>query len=93
MVQGQCTKRRAPLHCGSCQKELIAKFDKPFLILHGLADKIVAPSGSENFYKQCASTDKTMKKYDGACHEILNEPKEARHRVVADITAWVKQKM
>ena len=77
----------------TCQKELIAKFDKPFLILHGLADKIVAPSGSENFYKQAASTDKTMKKYEGACHEILNEPKEARHRVVADITAWVKQKM
>ena len=77
----------------ACQKELIEKFDRPFLILHGQADKIISPSGSEDFYKRAASADKTIKRYDGFRHEILNEPKEARHRVVADITAWVKQKM
>jgi len=77
----------------ACQKELIEKFDRPFLILHGQADKIISPSGSEDFYKRAASADKTIKRYEGFRHEILNEPKEARHRVVADITAWVKQKM
>ena len=77
----------------ACQDELIVKFDKPVLVLHGQADKIISPSGTEDFYKRAASADKTIKRYDGFRHEILNEPKEARHRVVADITAWVKQKM
>lgn len=46
----------------------VHKFDAPFLILHGLEDKITCPKVSEEFFKDSPSTDKSIKLYEG---EIL----------------------
>jgi len=43
------------------------------LILHGTKDKATKPSGSQLFYDTAGSRDKTLKLYDGAFHDLLND--------------------
>jgi len=59
----------------------------PVLILHGTADKVTRPGGSQLFYDTAGSTDKTLKLYEGHVHDLLNDiDKEV---VMADINAWI----
>ena len=59
----------------------------PVLILHGTEDKATNPSGSQFFYDNAGSTDKTLKLYEGHYHDLLNDlDKEV---VMADITGWI----
>jgi acylglycerol lipase len=63
----------------------------PVLILHGTADKVTRPSGSQLFFDTAGSTDKTLKLYDGHVHDLLNDlDKEV---VMADITAWIQARL
>jgi acylglycerol lipase len=48
----------------------------PILILHGGADRLCPPSGSETLYAGVGSTDKAKHIYDGLYHEIHNEPQQ-----------------
>jgi alpha-beta hydrolase superfamily lysophospholipase len=59
----------------------------PVLILHGTLDKATKPSGSQRFYDRAASTDKTLKLYEGHVHDLLNDV--GREEVMADITGWI----
>lgn len=59
----------------------------PLLILHGTADKATKPSGSQHFYEQAGSTDKTLKLYDGHYHDLLNDVD--KDVVMADIQQWI----
>ncbi len=59
----------------------------PVLILHGEADSICPPSGSQLVYDQVASSDKTLTLYPGLFHEIHNEPEQVT--VIRDILAWL----
>jgi alpha-beta hydrolase superfamily lysophospholipase len=59
----------------------------PVLILHGTADKATKPSGSKQFYELAGSTDKTLKLYDGAFHDLLNDLD--KQTVMADVQRWV----
>jgi Serine aminopeptidase, S33 len=45
----------------------------PVLILHGTADTVTRPSGSQLFYDTAGSTDKTLKLYEGHVHDLLND--------------------
>jgi acylglycerol lipase len=59
----------------------------PVLILHGTEDKATNPSGSQFFYDNAGSTDKTLKLYEGHYHDLLNDlDKEI---VMADINGWI----
>ena len=59
----------------------------PVLILHGTEDKATNPSGSQFFYDNAGSTDKTLKLYEGHYHDLLNDvDKEV---VIADINDWI----
>ena len=61
----------------------------PVLILHGTNDKATKPSGSQFFYDNATSTDKTLKFYDGHYHDLLNDlDKEI---VMGDILEWVQK--
>lgn len=62
----------------------------PYLLLHGTADMIIDPSGSERFHRQSGASDKTLRRYKGLRHEILNEPE--RREVLADITTWLHER-
>ena len=63
----------------------------PVLILHGTADKVTKPAGSQLFYETAGSTDKTLKLYDGHVHDLLNDfDKEV---VMEDIKRWVSARL
>ena len=53
--------------------------DIPLLLMHGTADRITYPSGSEEFAKLASETNKdvTLKLWEGLYHEIHNEPEQA----------------
>ena len=59
----------------------------PLLVQVGTGDELVPPRSSELVYEWVSSDDKTIKRYDGLYHEILNEPE--RDAVVADTLAWL----
>jgi acylglycerol lipase len=60
----------------------------PLLALHGTADKLTNPEGSRALVERARSTDKTLKLYPGAYHDLLHEP--IRDQVAADILAWLE---
>jgi alpha-beta hydrolase superfamily lysophospholipase len=59
----------------------------PLLILHGTADKNTNPSGSQHFYNNAGSVDKTLKLYEGGFHDLLNDTDKGA--VIADIKGWL----
>jgi len=60
----------------------------PLLILHGTADKVTKPGGSQKFYDNAGSTDKTLKLYEGHAHDLLND--YGKETVIADIRTWLE---
>lgn len=68
-------------------KTELAAIALPVLILHGTADKATKPSGSQKFYDVAASTDKTLKLYEGHVHDLLADV--GKETVMADIVAWL----
>jgi acylglycerol lipase len=63
----------------------------PVLILHGTADKVTNPKGSQLFYDTAGSSDKTLKLYEGHVHDLLND--EGKEQVMADITGWIEARL
>jgi alpha-beta hydrolase superfamily lysophospholipase len=63
----------------------------PVLILHGTADKVTKPGGSQFFYDTAGSPDKTLKLYEGHVHDLLND--RGKEIVMADIVAWLKARI
>ncbi|MEA2374728.1 MAG: acylglycerol lipase [Thermoleophilaceae bacterium] len=59
----------------------------PLLTMHGSADRLTPPEGSEMVHERAGSADKSILRYEGLYHELLNEPE--RDRVAADIVAWL----
>ena len=75
----------------SCSKKEFPQITLPLLILHGTADKVTKPSGSEEFYEQAGSADKTLKLYEGHFHDLLNDV--GKEQVMADIQAWIDERL
>ncbi|HEX6094885.1 MAG TPA: alpha/beta hydrolase [Thermoanaerobaculia bacterium] len=63
----------------------------PVLILHGTADKVTVPAGSQFFYDTAGSKDKTLRMYDGHAHDLLND--FGKEQVMADIRAWIDTRL
>ena len=63
----------------------------PVLILHGTADKVTNPKGSQLFYDTAGSEDKTLKLYDGHVHDLLND--YGKEQVMGDITQWILKRV
>lgn len=63
----------------------------PLLILHGMEDKATKPSGSQHFYEQAGSLDKTLKLYEGHFHDLLNDTD--KELVMADIQDWIDARL
>ncbi len=60
----------------------------PVFILHGTADKVTKPSGSQAFYDHTGSADKTLRLYEGHYHDLLNDV--GKEEVMSDIRAWIE---
>ena len=61
----------------------------PVLIVQGSADTVVDPDGAHMLHSAVASSDKTLKIYDGLYHELHNEPENPQ--VLADISRWLEK--
>ena len=59
----------------------------PLLVMHGTADELAPMEGVRALYEAVASSDKTLKLYEGLAHEILNEPE--KEQVMDDLRAWL----
>src|SRR5262245_37002702 len=68
-------------------KKSFQQITLPLLILHGTADKVTKPSGSQEFYEKAGSSDKTLKLYEGHFHDLLADV--GKKQVMADIQAWI----
>ena len=72
-------------------KKSFQKITLPLLILHGTADKVTKPSGSQEFYEKVGSSDKTLKLYEGHFHDLLADI--GKQQVMADIQAWIDERL
>jgi alpha-beta hydrolase superfamily lysophospholipase len=63
----------------------------PVLILHGTADKVTKPGGSQMFYDRAGSPDKTLQLYEGHAHDLLNDV--GKEQVIADIRTWLEARI
>jgi acylglycerol lipase len=70
--------------------ERVQGLELPLLAMHGSADKIAPPEGSEMVVERAGSADKTRRLYHGLRHEILFEPEG--DRVLADAIAWIDER-
>jgi acylglycerol lipase len=68
-------------------KREFSLFTLPVLIIHGTADKVTVPAGSQLFYDKASSKDKTLKLYEGYVHDPLADV--GKEKVMADITSWI----
>jgi acylglycerol lipase len=58
----------------------------PLLILHGTSDKVTEVDGSREMFARARSKDKVLKLYNGAFHDLLNEPEGAE--VIREIVTF-----
>lgn len=63
----------------------------PIFILHGTADKVTNPKGSQLFYDTAGSKDKTLKLYEGHVHDLLND--FGKEQVMSDIVGWIAARL
>jgi alpha-beta hydrolase superfamily lysophospholipase len=68
-------------------KAEFARITLPVLIMHGSADKVTEPAGSQLFYDLAGSTDKTLKLYPDYAHDLLADV--GKETPLADMRAWI----
>ncbi len=68
-------------------KELFVQIKLPVMILHGTADKVAKPSGSQHFYDAAGSIDKTLRMFEGHFHDLLND--SGNDIVMSEIIGWI----
>jgi alpha-beta hydrolase superfamily lysophospholipase len=68
-------------------KKSFQQITLPVLIMHGTADKVTKPSGSQESYEKVGSSDKELKLYEGHFHDLLADV--GKQQVMADIQAWI----
>ena len=67
------------------------QFRVPVFIIHGTEDKATRPAGSQYFYDNAGSEDKTLKLYEGHYHDLLADI--GKEIVMADIQAWIEERL
>jgi len=71
--------------------QTFAKMTMPILVMHGTKDTVTVPHGSQMFFDNAGSTDKTLKLYDGAYHDLLSDTDKSL--VMGDIAQWLQQRL
>jgi len=66
-------------------------FELPILLIHGSADGLTNPKGSEMLAEKAKSKDKTLKIFPGEYHELNND--SDREEVLELICQWIKKRM
>jgi len=68
----------------------MGEFSYPLLVMLGTADRIADPEAGRAFLAAAASTDKTLREYQGLRHEIFNEV--GRGAPIADAVSWISER-
>jgi alpha-beta hydrolase superfamily lysophospholipase len=66
-----------------------ADWQLPLLILHGAADRVALPAGSDIFFQRLNCKDKQRIEYPGAYHEIQSDLNY--REVMADLEDWLER--
>ena len=82
---------RVLLLAAEALKEHMPTFNVPVFIIHGTEDKATRPAGSQYFYDNAGSSDKTLKLYEGHYHDLLAD--FGKEEVLADIQAWLDERI
>lgn len=69
--------------------EEAGKITKPLLILNGTEDVLSPIEGARNFMKKLKIKDKTLREFEGAYHEIFEDPEWA-DEFQKTIVEWIK---
>lgn len=65
----------------------LSRITTPLLAIHGTADRLVPQRASQILYDGVTSTDKTLKLYEDAYHEVHND--QTRQEFQTDILNWL----
>jgi len=65
----------------------------PIFLAHGEKDVITDPKATQEYFDACGSKDKTIKMYPNLMHEIHNELKEDKEKVLADLKDFITAHM
>jgi len=72
-------------------KKEMPEIKLPLLILHGTADSVTRPGGSEYFMEHVSSVDKQLHLYEGHYHDLINDK---YHGIVfRDIARWLHERV
>jgi alpha-beta hydrolase superfamily lysophospholipase len=71
--------------------EEVEKITLPIIVVQGSEDKLVDPDGAQMLYDKAGSKDKTLKIYQGAYHEVHNEPE--RETMFKDVETWLTSRL
>jgi alpha-beta hydrolase superfamily lysophospholipase len=66
------------------------EFPSPLLLVHGTADRLTYPSGSQEFAAQVPSNC-TLRLWEGLYHETHNEPQ--KDQVIAENIQWMEKQL
>ena len=94
LIKGESQPAQTAKVMVNAAERLTEEFPKstlPVFILHGTEDKATKPSGSQHFYEQASSADKTLKLYEGHFHDLLNDVD--KEIVMADIQNWIDERI
>ncbi|TXT59245.1 MAG: Phospholipase YtpA [Promethearchaeota archaeon] len=69
-------------------EKVVSKFKLPLLVQSGSKDQ--AMHGIEDLKNHFTMNDKTINIYDGLYHEVYNEIKEDREKVLDDLVKWLE---
>jgi alpha-beta hydrolase superfamily lysophospholipase len=67
------------------------EFDLPVLLIHGSADGLTNPKGSEILMEKARSKDKILKIFPGGYHELIND--SDREEVMDVISDWIQDRL
>ena len=70
--------------------EHAAELSYPLLLIHGAADQLTYPSGSQEFARRVSGSC-TLRLWEGMYHEVHNEPE--KEQVFAEIVQWMDNQL
>lgn len=72
-------------------KQRARVIELPVMMMHGTADKLTAPAGSQWLHDNIQSQDKTLRLYEGLFHEIFNEPEA--EKIYQEVVEWLDDRI
>jgi alpha-beta hydrolase superfamily lysophospholipase len=69
----------------------VEKITLPIIVVQGSEDRLIDPEGAQMLYDKAGSKDKTLKIYQGAYHEVHNEPE--REIMFKDVETWLASRL